>query len=373
MAVKRLAKAEMIRRNQVDHVRAERNVLVAVRHQSVVRLLSSFQDSESLYLVMEYMPGGDLMTLLIRKEILPESWARFYLAQMVVALEVCHAAGYIHRDIKPDNMLLDATGHMKLSDFGLCKPVDVSALPPLADIQGASAAQAGDSAGAVPDEASQREQLLHWQQNRRKLAFSTVGTPDYIAPEVLRRQGYGMECDWWSLGAIAFEMVVGYTPFSSDDQLTTCRKIVNWQHYLRFTPEAEHGLSAAAKDLIRRLLCEPADRLGCRGAAEVKAHPFFAGIKWESLYAATPPYRPPLRHELDTQNFEQYEDEGGHGSSAPRSRPVADPHFIGYTYKPFESVQGAGSARQVRPTSARNAPQTLEQSLQGIRLHDHKH
>jgi serine/threonine protein kinase len=132
----------------------------------------------------------------------------------VISLEAIHAASYIHRDIKPDNLLLDAWGHMKLSDFGLCKPVDVSTLPAFA---AADVGAAGAALGLPPSPSplSQGEQLRHWQQNRRKLAFSTVGTPDYIAPEVLMKKGYGMECDWWSVGAIAYEMMVGFPPFYS--------------------------------------------------------------------------------------------------------------------------------------------------------------
>ena len=178
VAVKKLQKSEMVRRGQVDHVRAERNVLAEVRHRAVVKLYYSFQDEDFLYLVMEYLPGGDLMTLLIRLEILPEDMSRFYLAQTVVALQAIHAAGYIHRDIKPDNLLLDARGHMKLSDFGLCKPVDVGALPQFVAAVDAATLRALPS----PSSVSQEEQLRHWQENRRKLAFSTVGTPDYIAP-----------------------------------------------------------------------------------------------------------------------------------------------------------------------------------------------
>ena len=209
------------------------------------------------------------------------------------------------------------------------------------------------------------------QENRRKLAFSTVGTPDYIAPEVLMKKGYGMECDWWSLGAIAYEMMVGFPPFysgaaaaagraayvacvavwarvcvgswggwfegvcccisfnyvlvldkaasskpqplncrpphvsplpASDDPMTTCRKIVNWRTYLRFPPEAEAALTPAARDFIARLLSDVEERLGSHGgAAEIRAHPFFAGLDWGRLYDVRPPYRPAVEHELDTQ------------------------------------------------------------------------
>lgn len=351
VAVKKLRKAEMVRRGQVDHVKAERNVLAEVQHHSIVKLYYSFQDEEFLYLVMEYLPGGDMMTLLIRKEILPEGWARFYLAQTVVALDAIHAAGYIHRDIKPDNLLLDALGHMKLSDFGLCKPVDVSTLPAFAaGEQGGVGGAPGVALPPSPSPRSQGEQLRHWQENRRKLAFSTVGTPDYIAPEVLMKKGYGMECDWWSVGAIAYEMMVGFPPFYSDDPMTTCRKIVNWRTYLRFPPEAEAALSPAARDFISRLLCDVEDRLGSHGgAAQLRAHPFFAGVDWQHLYEQRPPYRPLVEHELDTQNFEQYEDEGaGLAPGGSRSRPIADPNFIGYTYKNWDAVHSKEAKQRVK-------------------------
>lgn len=361
VAVKKLKKSEMVRRGQVDHVKAERNVLAEVSHYAIVKLIYSFQDEDYLYLVMEYLPGGDLMTLLIRLEILTEDMSRFYLAQTVVALEAIHSAGYIHRDIKPDNLLLDAKGQMKLSDFGLCKPVDVQRLPKFAAEDDSTL-----SSLPSPSAASQEEQLMHWRQNRRKLAFSTVGTPDYIAPEVLMKKGYGMECDWWSVGAIAFEMMVGFPPFYSDDPMTTCRKIVNWRAYLKFTPEAEATLSPAAKDFIKRLLCDVDHRLGTRGIDEIKAHPFFRGINWNTLYQSTAPYRPALEHELDTQNFEQYEDTEGskhHGSRS--SRPVADPHFVGYTYKNFA---GADAAKKIAAELNESSMTQLQDAFTAVEL-----
>ena len=356
VAVKKLKKSEMVRRGQVDHVKAERNVLAEVRHFAIVKLLYSFQDEEYLYLVMEYLPGGDLMTLLIRLEILTEDMSRFYLAQTVLALEAIHAAGYIHRDIKPDNLLLDADGRMKLSDFGLCKPVDVRSLPEFQAVSSAKEIEKlKQNIPIVTSGDQQKEQLEHWKANRRKLAFSTVGTPDYIAPEILMKKGYGMECDWWSLGAIAFEMMVGFPPFYSDDPMTTCRKIVNWKTYLQFTPEAEATLSVAAKDFIRGLLCDVNSRLGSNSIDEIKNHAFFKGIDWKTLYESTAPYRPALEHALDTQNFESYEDEemvrGKYPEGQKSSRPVADPHFVGYTYKNFEAP-----SRELLDEVVRGAP-----------------
>ncbi|BDA44938.1 Serine/threonine-protein kinase tricorner [Coccomyxa sp. Obi] len=385
VALKKLKKSEMLRRGQVDHVKAERNVLAEVDNPFIVRLYYSFQDDEFLYLVMEYLPGGDVMTLLMRKDILSVEETRFYIAETVLAIESIHRHSYIHRDIKPDNLLLDARGHMKLSDFGLCKPVDVSKLPtlhedrtlsssqpPLEDlreqrkpapsallnccgcgphaavsppIQGSEAGQK-TSIGPEPSTSrTQSEKLAHWQHNRRKLAYSTVGTPDYIAPEVLMKMGYGMECDWWSVGAIMYEMMVGYPPFYSDDPMTTCRKIVNWRSTLRFPPEV--SLPPHARNLIERLLCNVEDRLGTHGGAqEVKAHPFFASVKWEELMTQSPPYRPTVTHELDTQNFENFEGEAGTPSSGSSKRwGRTDPNFIGYTYKNWEAVSPAGENR----------------------------
>jgi serine/threonine kinase 38 len=309
----------------VDHVKAERNLLAEVNNPSIVKLFYSFQDEEFLYLVMEYLPGGDMMTLLMRRDTLTEDETRFYIAETVVALETIHRHNFIHRDIKPDNLLLSRDGHMKLSDFGLCKPIDPGKLPPLPHIIeeaiGLGADDGGDAgAGASPPrECNQADVRAHWQQNRRQLAFSTVGTPDYIAPEVLLKRGYGLECDWWSTGAIMYEMLVGYPPFYSDEPMSTCRKIVHWRQHLRFPPEV--AISPEARDLISRLLCEVETRLGTNGASEIKAHPFFAGVRWESLYDTPPPHTPEVDGELDTRNFEHFEEDAS--MDAPSQRAAA--------------------------------------------------
>ncbi|MEW5312283.1 MAG: hypothetical protein WDW38_003928 [Sanguina aurantia] len=217
MAMKKLKKSEMLRRGQVEHVKAERNVLAEVHNPYVVKLYYSFDDEDYLYLAMEYLPGGDMMTLLMRKDILSEEETRFYIAETILAIESIHKHSYIH------------------------------------------------SLASDPVR-SQQERLAYWQQNRRQLAFSTVGTPDYIAPEVLLKKGYGMECDWWSLGAILFEMLIGYPPFYSEDPLSTCRKIVNWRSFLKFPDEIP--ISEVAKDLIVRLMSDVDDRLGTHGIHE---------------------------------------------------------------------------------------------------------
>ncbi|KAJ8535498.1 hypothetical protein K7X08_023218 [Anisodus acutangulus] len=353
-AMKKLKKSEMLIRGQVEHVRAERNLLAEVASHCIVKLYYSFQDAEYLYLVMEYLPGGDMMTLLMREDTLCESVAKFYIAQSVLAIESIHKHNYIHRDIKPDNLLLDKTGHMKLSDFGLCKPLDCRTLSTLNENEAMDDENIRDPMdidSSFPDAndgsnwRSPREQLQHWQMNRRKLAFSTVGTPDYIAPEVLLKKGYGMECDWWSLGAIMYEMLIGYPPFYSDDPITTCRKIVHWRNQLKFPVDPK--LSAEAKDLICRLLCDVEHRLGTGGGAnQIKAHPWFKDIVWDKLYEMDAAFKPEVNGELDTQNFMKFDEmdhptpaRSGSGPSRKISLTPKDLSFVGYTYKNFDAVK----------------------------------
>ncbi|CAL9762186.1 unnamed protein product [Musa acuminata subsp. burmannicoides] len=352
-AMKKLKKSEMVTRGQVEHVIAERNLLAEVASHCIVKLYYSFQDTEDLYLIMEYLPGGDMMTLLIREDTLTETVARFYIAQSVSAIESIHKHNYIHRDIKPDNLLLDKNGHMKLSDFGLCKPIDCLKLSTLnedellsdenlresMDVDGFSYTN-NDSGWKSP-----HEQLQHWQMNRRKLAFSTVGTPDYIAPEVLLKKGYGMECDWWSLGAIMYEMLVGYPPFYSDDPITTCRKIVHWRNHLIFPEDAR--LSPEAKDLICRLLCDVEHRIGSRGADQLKAHPWFKDIIWDKLYEMEAAFKPEVNGELDTQNFLKFDEldpptpaRTGSGPTRKKLLNAQDLSFVGYTFKNFDAIKG---------------------------------
>ncbi|CAN6725978.1 unnamed protein product [Malus baccata var. baccata] len=342
-AMKKLKKSEMLRRGQVEHVKAERNLLAEVDSNCIVKLYCSFQDEEYLYLIMEYLPGGDMMTLLMRKDTLTEDEARFYIGETVLAIESIHKHNYIHRDIKPDNLLLDRNGHMKLSDFGLCKPLDCSILQEKDFSVGKNLSGALQSDGRpAPPKRTQQEQLQHWQRNRRMLAYSTVGTPDYIAPEVLLKKGYGMECDWWSLGAIMYEMLVGYPPFYSDDPMSTCRKIVNWRTHLKFPEEAK--LSPEAKDLISKLLCNVDQRLGTKGADEIKAHSWFKGIEWDKLYQMKAAFIPEVNDELDTQNFEKFEEGDNQIETSTRAGPwrkmlsSKDVNFVGYTYKNFEIV-----------------------------------
>ncbi|XWS76232.1 hypothetical protein CRYUN_Cryun01aG0157800 [Craigia yunnanensis] len=372
-AMKKLKKSEMLRRGQVEHVKAERNLLAEVDSNCIVKLYCSFQDEEFLYLIMEYLPGGDMMTLLMRKDILTEDEARFYVAETILAIESIHKHNYIHRDIKPDNLLLDRYGHLRLSDFGLCKPLDCSTLQEQDFSVGGNTNEVteNDERTAAPKR-TQQEQLQHWQKNRRMLAYSTVGTPDYIAPEVLLKKGYAMECDWWSLGAIMYEMLVGYPPFYSDDPMSTCRKIVNWRTHLKFPEEAK--LSAEAKDLISKLLCNVNQRLGSKGAGEIKDHPWFQGVDWDRIYQIDAAFIPEVNDELDTQNFEKFDESENQGQTPSKSGPwrkmlsSKDINFVGYTYKNFEIVndyQVPGMAELKKKKSTKSGKPSIKSLFEG--------
>lgn len=362
-AMKTLLKSEMYKKDQLAHVKAERDVLAGSDSPWVVSLYYSFQDAQYLYLIMEFLPGGDLMTMLIRWQIFTEDITRFYMAECVLAIEAIHKLGFIHRDIKPDNILIDIRGHIKLSDFGLStgfhkthdsnyyrKLLEKEPANSHASLQPPNAANGRNSmmVDAIHLTMSNRQQMQTWRKSRRLMAYSTVGTPDYIAPEIFIHQGYGQECDWWSLGAIMFECLVGWPPFCSETPHETYRKILNWQETLQI-PEDIH-LSPESEDLIRRLLTSAENRLGrYHGAEELKSHPFFKGVDWESIRKVDAPFIPRLRSITDTRFFptdelenvpdspalatamEQREHILKNGSNVKEDLP-----FIGYTYSRFD-------------------------------------
>ena len=227
------------------------------------------------------------MTLLMRKDILSEEESRFYIAQTIAAIESVHSMNYIHRDLKPDNILLDKNGHVKLTHIGLCKHAEMRP-------QKMTEMKASEFSHNFNQLKSVLDKKLGYKRSRQ-LAYSTVGTPDYIAPEVFGQHGYDETVDWWSIGVILFEMLVGYPPFFSDEPSITCQKILHWKKTFSIPPEA--NLSPAATDILRKLITESENRLGRNGADEIKNHPFFDGVNWSTLRDLTAPYIPNVSSE----------------------------------------------------------------------------
>ncbi|KAJ7217795.1 kinase-like protein [Mycena pura] len=358
-AMKQLRKTDMLRKGQEGHVRAERDILKSASLVSspggaewIVRLYYSFQDRHNLYLVLEYMGGGDLLNLLIERDVFDESFTRFYVAEMILAIESCHKLGFIHRDIKPDNFLFDPSGHIKLSDFGLATDLhwahDTSYYEQqrlhLLHKHGIDITDSNGIADGRKTKRMDRKEvellmgggegqggIFTWREkNRRKLAYSVCGTNSYMSPEVIRGHGYSYSCDWWSLGVIMYECLYGFPPFVSPSRHVTRQKILNWKQALRFP--GRPSVSHEGINLMQQLLCEPEDRLGSQtsasvarpnsmvvqqrrsgfvapsgtsdGANFIKAHPWFRGIDWLNIHRYPAPYHPELRAPEDTRHFD---------------------------------------------------------------------
>ena len=309
VAIKKIKKDLLAKKNQIIHVRNEQLFMSKVKSPWIVDLKASFQEDDFLYLVMEFLPGGDFMNLLIEKDKLTEEEAKFYIAELIMAVESIHKLDCIHRDIKPDNILIDKNGHIKLSDFGLAKVSDKLY-----------------EQNAVKDENFNPKKMTH------KKLYSCVGTAYYVAPEVLNKKGYGQEIDWWSVGVIFFEMLVGYAPFCAQETQEVCFKILNWEKYLQVPPEIK--LSNEANDLIKRMISDPNKRLGKNGADEIKAHPFFKGVDWEHIRETMkPPFVPEIKNDYDTKYFETFEIEEPFYPPTRKIPKRKDFEYLGFTYK----------------------------------------
>lgn len=291
-AIKVLKKADMIRKNAVESILAERDILISVRNPFVVRFFYSFTSRENLYLVMEYLNGGDLYSLLRNLGCLDEEVARIYIAEVVLALEYLHSLRVVHRDLKPDNLLIAHDGHIKLTDFGLSK---VGLINSTDDLSGPAV-----SGTSLMGEDEPQPSISEHQRERHKKR-SAVGTPDYLAPEILLGTGHGATADWWSVGVILFELIVGIPPFNAEHPQTIFDNILNCKIPWPAIPEE---MSFEAQDLIDKLLTEdPNQRLGAKGASEVKQHVFFKDINWDTLARQKAAFVPSSDSALDTSYF----------------------------------------------------------------------
>ncbi|KAH7037398.1 kinase-like domain-containing protein [Microdochium trichocladiopsis] len=277
-ALKILRKAEVIKLKQVDHVRHERQILGDVAgFPFITELMASFSDHDSLYMLLDYVPGGELFSYLRRHRRFPEDWAQFYSAEIVLVLEYLHEqqGGVAYRDLKPENLLIDAEGHVKLVDFGFAK-------------------------------------RLGHKDDRPVETYTLCGTPEYLAPEVIQNKGHTTAVDWWALGILIYEFLTGYPPFWHQNPIEIYKQIVEKPVVF----PADPPISDNAQNIIRSFCTvDRTRRLGniSGNANAVKSHPFFDGIDWDALLnrQISPPIVPQVRFPGDAQCFDLYPEDDG--------------------------------------------------------------
>ncbi len=235
-ALKVMSKKLLFKLDEIRHVLTERDILTTAKSEWLVRLLYSFQDDKSIYLAMEYVPGGDFRTLLNNTGVLSNRHARFYIAEMFCAVDALHQLGYIHRDLKPENFLVDSTGHVKLTDFGLAAGFLAPSMIESMRVRLEKASETSVPFGKPMEQrtiAERREGYRSMREHDVNYAKSIVGSPDYMAPEVLRGEEYDFTVDYWSLGCMLFEALTGFPPFAGANADETWRNLKHWKEVLK--------------------------------------------------------------------------------------------------------------------------------------------
>uniref|UniRef100_A0A183BS65 non-specific serine/threonine protein kinase n=1 Tax=Globodera pallida TaxID=36090 RepID=A0A183BS65_GLOPA len=315
-ALKKMKKQTLLLRNQIEQVYAERDILTFTDNPFVVCFYGSFETKQHLCMLMEYVEGGDCASLLKSAGTLPIELARLYVAETVLAIEYLHSCGIVHRDLKPDNLLITFMGHIKLTDFGLSK------------------------IGLMNRTTLVSEGYLVQDDTQQFKDNQLCGTPEYIAPEVILRQGYGKPVDWWALGVILYEFLVGIVPFVGDSPEALFANIINEEVEY---PEGDEALDADAEYLIRLLLeRNPLDRLGTVGGApQVSAHPFFAPLDFDTILRQKAEFVPQFENDEDTSYFDSRTDRYNHDANESAEDDDAVPMFWSFsTASPRHSIVG---------------------------------
>ena len=348
-ALKVMSKKLLFKLDEIRHILTERDILTAAKSDWLVKLLYAFQDENSIYLAMEYVPGGDFRTLLNNCSVLHNRHARFYVAEMFCCVDALHALGYIHRDLKPENFLVDSTGHVKLTDFGLAAGM---LNPGKIESMRVKLEEVGNTPvpfGRPMDQRTVAERREGYQSLRKRevnYAKSIVGSPDYMAPEVLKGEEYDFTVDYWSLGCMLFEALSGYPPFAGATVEETWQNLKHWRQVLKkpVYEDPNYFLSRRTWDFIVRLVASKDYRL--KNLHEVQAHEYFNEVDFSKLREQRPPFVPELDSETDAGYFDDFGNEADMAKykevhdkqraledMAERDEKMSKGLFVGFTFR----------------------------------------
>ncbi|KAK1978416.1 kinase-like domain-containing protein [Colletotrichum cereale] len=348
-ALKVMSKKLLFKLDEVRHVLTERDILTTAKSDWLVRLLYSFQDDKSIYLAMEYVPGGDFRTLLNNTGVLSNRHARFYIAEMFCSVDALHQLGYIHRDLKPENFLVDSTGHVKLTDFGLAAGMLAPAKIESMRVRLEKASETSVPFGKPMDKRTVAERREGYQTMRAKdmnYAKSIVGSPDYMAPEVLRGDEYDYTVDYWSLGCMLFEALTGFPPFAGSTPDETWRNLKHWKEVLKrpVWEDPNYFLSNRTWNFITTCINSRSKRFS--NIKEIFEHHYFGEVDWDTLRSTKAPFVPELDSETDAGYFDDFSNEADMAkykevhdkqqaleTMADRDDEMGKSLFVGFTFR----------------------------------------
>ncbi|KAI0124775.1 kinase-like domain-containing protein [Xylariales sp. AK1849] len=364
-ALKVMSKRLLFKLDEVRHVLTERDILTTAKSEWLVRLLYSFQDDKSIYLAMEYVPGGDFRTLLNNTGVLSNRHARFYIAEMFCSVDALHQLGYIHRDLKPENFLVDSTGHIKLTDFGLAAGMLAPAKIESMRIKLEKASETSVPFGKPMDQRTVAERRDGYRSMREKdvnYAKSIVGSPDYMAPEVLRGDEYDYTVDYWSLGCMLFEALTGFPPFAGSTADETWRNLKHWKEVLKrpVWEDPNYFLSNRTWNFITTCINSRSKRFS--NIKDILEHQYFAEVEWETLRQTKAPFVPELDSDTDAGYFDDFTNEADMAKykevhdkqqaledMADREEDMGKALFVGFTFRHRKPATEDGSPRKPIP------------------------